>query len=66
VNVPGQGFEADDNALTLYWEGGECELPRAAKAQLARTLIAQIAAHYSARQDHHSNRAMHRHADDSA
>ncbi|MDY6812248.1 MAG: bifunctional phosphopantothenoylcysteine decarboxylase/phosphopantothenate--cysteine ligase CoaBC [Pseudomonadota bacterium] len=41
----GLGFDADDNALTLYWEGGECELPRQPKRQLAAALIAQVAAH---------------------
>ncbi|MBI5462005.1 MAG: bifunctional phosphopantothenoylcysteine decarboxylase/phosphopantothenate--cysteine ligase CoaBC [Gammaproteobacteria bacterium] len=66
VNVPGQGFEADDNALTLYWEGGACELPRASKSQLARALIAQVAARYKAKQRNHPNRDAHRHADDSA
>lgn len=66
VNVPGQGFEADENALTLYWEGGECELPRAPKEQLARALIPHIAMRYATKQHSHSNRATHRHADDSA
>jgi phosphopantothenoylcysteine decarboxylase/phosphopantothenate--cysteine ligase len=67
VNVPGQGFAVDENALTLYWEGGECELPRAAKAQLARSLIAQIAARYFVKQEHrHPHRDTQQHADDSA
>jgi phosphopantothenoylcysteine decarboxylase/phosphopantothenate--cysteine ligase len=39
----GQGFEVDDNALTLLWPGGQRELPRASKAALARDLIAVIA-----------------------
>ncbi len=39
----GQGFEVDDNALTLLWPGGQRELPRASKAALARDLIAMIA-----------------------
>ncbi|MEA3221208.1 bifunctional phosphopantothenoylcysteine decarboxylase/phosphopantothenate--cysteine ligase CoaBC [Immundisolibacter sp.] len=39
----GQGFEVDDNALTLLWPGGQRELPRASKATLARDLIAVIA-----------------------
>lgn len=66
VNVPGQGFEADDNALTVYWEGGECELPRASKTQVARALIARIAARYAAKRPDHSTRDPLRHADDSA
>jgi len=67
VNIPGQGFAADGNALTLYWEGGECELPRTTKTQLARSLVAQIAALYSAKQQHrYPHRDMQQHADDSA
>jgi phosphopantothenoylcysteine decarboxylase/phosphopantothenate--cysteine ligase len=38
------GFETDDNALTLYWDGGEKVLPRASKAALAQTLIEEVAA----------------------
>jgi phosphopantothenoylcysteine decarboxylase/phosphopantothenate--cysteine ligase len=44
----GLGFEADDNALTLYWAGGDATLPRAAKPDLARQLVAQIAERYRA------------------
>ena len=44
----GLGFEAADNALTLYWGGGECELPRAAKPELARELISRVAERYRA------------------
>lgn len=66
VNVPGQGFEADANALTLFWEGGECELPHASKQQLARALIEQIAARYRAKRLTQSDRDTLRHADDSA
>lgn len=42
----GLGFEADDNALTLYWADGEITLPRAAKPDLARQLVARIAERY--------------------
>ena len=42
----GLGFEAADNALTLYWVGGSVELPRAAKPELARQLIAHVAERY--------------------
>ena len=42
----GLGFEAADNALTLYWADGEQALPRADKSELARQLIVQIAARY--------------------
>ncbi|MGH8159682.1 MAG: bifunctional phosphopantothenoylcysteine decarboxylase/phosphopantothenate--cysteine ligase CoaBC [Rhodanobacter sp.] len=44
----GLGFEAPDNALSLYWAGGAVELPRAAKPELARQLIAHVAERYRA------------------
>ena len=44
----GLGFEAADNALTLYWAGGAVELPRAGKPALARQLIAHVAERYRA------------------
>ncbi|MCW8806970.1 MAG: bifunctional phosphopantothenoylcysteine decarboxylase/phosphopantothenate--cysteine ligase CoaBC [Rhodanobacter sp.] len=44
----GLGFEAADNALQLYWADGAVELPRAAKPELARQLIAQVAVRYRA------------------
>lgn len=65
VNLPGQGFEADDNALHLFWEGGECELPRASKTQLARALIAQIAARHTAQRQPASTKQAGMHAHDS-
>ena len=39
----GQGFDREDNALQLFWEGGGQALPLNSKAQLARQLIAVIA-----------------------
>ena len=44
----GLGFEAPDNALTLYWAGGSRDLPRADKSDLARALIACVAERYRA------------------
>jgi phosphopantothenoylcysteine decarboxylase/phosphopantothenate--cysteine ligase len=44
----GLGFEAADNALTLYWAGGEAGLPRMDKSELARQLIAHVAERYRA------------------
>ncbi|MDR2013938.1 MAG: bifunctional phosphopantothenoylcysteine decarboxylase/phosphopantothenate--cysteine ligase CoaBC [Rhodanobacter sp.] len=38
------GFERDDNALLLLWPDGRKELPRADKRELARALLACIAA----------------------
>ena len=43
VGEPGTGFDADENVLTLFWEGGEQVLPQATKQQLARQLITIIA-----------------------
>ena len=39
----GMGFDVEDNALQLFWEGGGLELPLGSKAQLARQLVAVIA-----------------------
>jgi phosphopantothenoylcysteine decarboxylase / phosphopantothenate---cysteine ligase len=44
----GLGFEADDNALSLYWAGGGDELPRAPKRELAARLVDRIAQRYRA------------------
>ncbi|KZC37300.1 MULTISPECIES: bifunctional phosphopantothenoylcysteine decarboxylase/phosphopantothenate--cysteine ligase CoaBC [Rhodanobacter] len=44
----GLGFEAADNALTLYWADGAVELPRAEKSELARQLVARVAERYRA------------------
>src|SRR5690242_2134929 len=44
----GLGFEADDNALSLYWPGGGEELPRAPKRELAARLVQCVAARYRA------------------
>lgn len=43
------GFERDQNALTLIWEGGRRSLPMADKGVLARQLVALIAEHYEKR-----------------
>ena len=42
------GIGADDNALELIWAGGSESLPRAPKPELARALVARIAARYRA------------------
>lgn len=39
----GEGFDADDNTLTVLWQGGRRELPRSAKPALADILVALIA-----------------------
>ncbi len=43
VGVPGCGFDADENALTLYWNGGEKTFATARKADIARGLVDWIA-----------------------
>jgi len=43
------GFDADDNALILYWEGGKKEFPLCDKTSLAREVAVLIAEHYHAK-----------------
>jgi phosphopantothenoylcysteine decarboxylase/phosphopantothenate--cysteine ligase len=49
ANQVGEGlaFDCDDNALTLYWQGGKRELDRAPKCRLAGELIEVIAERYA-------------------
>jgi len=44
----GLAFDCDDNALTVYWPGGQRELERADKVRLAGQLIGVIAERYAA------------------
>lgn len=43
VGIPGSGFESDDNALAVYWPGGERALGPAPKTRLAGELLDLIA-----------------------
>ncbi len=43
VGAPEGGFERDDNALTVYWPGGERTLGPAAKTEVAAQLLALAA-----------------------
>jgi phosphopantothenoylcysteine decarboxylase/phosphopantothenate--cysteine ligase len=43
----GQGFDSDDNALLLIWEGGKTQLKRDSKTRLAMRLIEHIARLYN-------------------
>jgi phosphopantothenoylcysteine decarboxylase/phosphopantothenate--cysteine ligase len=45
----GQGFECDDNALVVLWEGGRRELPLSDKVTLARELVRLVAERFHAR-----------------
>ena len=49
VGIPGSGFESEQNALHVLWEGGEKVLPLADKTQLGHELIALVAERYHAR-----------------
>jgi phosphopantothenoylcysteine decarboxylase / phosphopantothenate---cysteine ligase len=51
ANQVGEGlaFDCDDNALTVYWQGGKRELERAPKCRLAGALIDVIAERYAGR-----------------
>ena len=51
VGVPGTGFESDDNALKIFWEGGEAQLPHQRKALLASALITLVAKNYHEKKD---------------
>jgi phosphopantothenoylcysteine decarboxylase/phosphopantothenate--cysteine ligase len=44
-----KGFGTDDNALTVYWNGGHAELPLAPKSILARQLLSVISKRYHAK-----------------
>ena len=43
------GFESSENALSVFWEGGQQQLPLADKLRLARQLITLMSEHFYAR-----------------
>ncbi|GAB4295661.1 MAG: bifunctional phosphopantothenoylcysteine decarboxylase/phosphopantothenate--cysteine ligase CoaBC [Methylophaga sp.] len=45
----GRGFAVDDNALQVFWRGGEATLPMAPKTQLARDLMTLIIRQFDAK-----------------
>lgn len=47
VSSKQQGFNTDDNALTLYWKSGKLPLPLTNKNQLGLQLITEIIKHYN-------------------
>ena len=49
ANQVGEGlaFDCDDNALTVYWNGGKRELARAPKCEIAAALVDVIAERYT-------------------
>jgi phosphopantothenoylcysteine decarboxylase/phosphopantothenate--cysteine ligase len=42
VSVGGQGFNSDDNALTLYWRDGKKNLPLDSKLALSREILVAV------------------------
>ncbi|MGL0820582.1 bifunctional phosphopantothenoylcysteine decarboxylase/phosphopantothenate--cysteine ligase CoaBC [Vibrio vulnificus] len=42
VSVEGQGFNSNNNAITLYWAQGEKALPLSSKAALSMAILQQI------------------------
>ena len=49
VDAAEGGFERADNALSLFWEGGEQQLPLNDKLRLAREIIHILSEHFYAR-----------------
>lgn len=43
VSVPGMGFNSDQNAVTVFWPGGQQSIGPTSKHEIARTLVALIA-----------------------
>ena len=43
-----RGFDRDDNAATVIWDGGEKSFPMSSKVELARNLIELVAKHFYA------------------
>ena len=43
-----RGFDRDDNAVTVLWDGGEQSFPTSLKVELARNLIELVAKHFYA------------------
>ncbi|MGC9422532.1 bifunctional phosphopantothenoylcysteine decarboxylase/phosphopantothenate--cysteine ligase CoaBC [Vibrio sp.] len=43
VSIAGQGFNSNNNALTVYWHDGKQELPLASKRELAQALMLLVA-----------------------
>jgi len=46
VSLAGQGFNSDDNSLTLFSADDEVHLPLTSKAELAKSLVSEIAKKY--------------------
>lgn len=51
----GKGFDRDDNAVEVFWNGGEKAFPLAAKTEVASRLVDLIAKHYNSRHQSKNN-----------
>ena len=58
------GFDTDDNALQVFWEGGSAELAQTRKSRLARQLVALVAERYHHK--HNGDKVIKLHAKDPA
>lgn len=58
------GFDADDNALQVFWEGGSAALEKTRKSRLARQLVALVAERYHHK--HNGDKVIKLHAKDPA
>ncbi|MGA7801522.1 MAG: bifunctional phosphopantothenoylcysteine decarboxylase/phosphopantothenate--cysteine ligase CoaBC [Gammaproteobacteria bacterium] len=47
INRPGSGFDSDDNALLVLWEGGSQALAQGPKTRLARELMELVARRFA-------------------
>ena len=47
----GKAFDADDNALSLFWADGEAEIAQGSKTDVARELVTHIITRYQARKN---------------
>ena len=45
VSAPGLGFNSDNNAVTVFWPGGQTSIGPDSKANIARELVAMISEH---------------------
>lgn len=46
ITREGLGFNSDDNALHVYWQTGDAELPAGKKSELAKSLLSLVATQY--------------------
>lgn len=58
------GFDADDNALQVFWEGGSAVFEQTRKSRLARQLVALVAERYHL--EHNGDKVIKLHAKDPA